>query len=739
MRKRILLVVSLLFILLSSLQLFIHIQTLKSQYKTHKARISQTLMDAHIRNLKTVLEGIFSQAQEFFTLEQQGKIPRNRAQERVKELVGAFRYGNQDYVWVNDLNHVIVVFPYAQWIGTNRIDYQSPDGKFPFKLIVETAKAKGEGFLEYQAYRVSQNVDLNQVNQDENQDARPKTQPKLSYFKLFQPWGWVFGTGVYIDDIQREETKLELELEQKIQAVILESVLLIIGVLLFSALLLFWRTKKLLLPLKKLMEVIHEINQGNLGARAQVKSSDEIGRLSLTFNTMADSIKDHTENLEEKVQQRTHELNQAFEEVNKLKTQQDGDYFLTSLLIKPLLINRVKSQKSRVEFFLKQKKDFIFRNRHSEIGGDVNIAHSITLRGKPYLIFVNGDAMGKSLQGAGGALVMGAVFNSMISRNSLLSQSQDMAPEIWLSECYQELQQIFEAFDGSMMISAIVGLFDENAGLMYYFNAEHPWPVLYRDGHAEFMEEETSLRKLGTVGFSEPLVIRTFQLQGGDAVIMGSDGKDDLLIGVDENSGLKIVNENERLFLNQVEKGEGDLLKIVEQLKILGELTDDLSLLKLSYGAEQESLDPENEQIKRRGAQFFSEQKYQLALEEFRKVLASQKDRDCYQQAALCLKNLGEKGQLALLLEESAKAFPADRNLLYQTSLAFKKEKSYEKALEYGLRVFLTEPGHLNNLINLSDLYRLSGQVVEAKKISAQAALLDPDNKHLARLIKMLE
>ncbi|PKL13404.1 MAG: stage II sporulation protein E, partial [Spirochaetae bacterium HGW-Spirochaetae-6] len=482
-----------------------------------------------------------------------------------------------------------------------------------------------------------------------------------------------------------------------------------------------------------------EINQGNLGARAQVKSSDEIGRLSLTFNTMADSIKDHTENLEEKVQQRTHELNQAFEEVNKLKTQQDGDYFLTSLLIKPLLINRVKSQKSRVEFFLKQKKDFIFRNRHSEIGGDVNIAHSITLRGKPYLIFVNGDAMGKSLQGAGGALVMGAVFNSMISRNSLLSQSQDMAPEIWLSECYQELQQIFEAFDGSMMISAIVGLFDENAGLMYYFNAEHPWPVLYRDGHAEFMEEETSLRKLGTVGFSEPLVIRTFQLQGGDAVIMGSDGKDDLLIGVDENSGLKIVNENERLFLNQVEKGEGDLLKIVEQLKILGELTDDLSLLKLSYGAEQESLDPENEQIKRRGAQFFSEQKYQLALEEFRKVLASQKDRDCYQQAALCLKNLGEKGQLALLLEESAKAFPADRNLLYQTSLAFKKEKSYEKALEYGLRVFLTEPGHLNNLINLSDLYRLSGQVVEAKKISAQAALLDPDNKHLARLIKMLE
>ena len=58
-----------------------------------------------------------------------------------------------------------------------------------------------------------------------------------------------------------------------------------------------------------------------------------------------------------KVEKRTEELKQTLSEVQALKVQQDGDYFLTSLLLKPLGVNHVNSKNYTVDFFLKQKKE----------------------------------------------------------------------------------------------------------------------------------------------------------------------------------------------------------------------------------------------------------------------------------------------------------------------------------------------------------------------------------------------
>ena len=77
-----------------------------------------------------------------------------------------------------------------------------------------------------------------------------------------------------------------------------------------------------------------------------------------------------------------------------------------------------------VKFFLKQKKEFIFRDRQKEIGGDINIAHTITVANRPHTVFINGDAMGKSVQGAGGALVLGAIFQSIIERTKVTRSEQ---------------------------------------------------------------------------------------------------------------------------------------------------------------------------------------------------------------------------------------------------------------------------------------------------------------------------
>ncbi|WP_081605050.1 SpoIIE family protein phosphatase [Leptospira alstonii] len=309
--------------------------------------------------------------------------------------------------------------------------------------------------------------------------------------------------------------------------------------------------------------------------------------LANKFVRLNEEVEELNEDLEKKVEQRTEELKLSLEQVNRLKIQQDADYFLTSLLINPLSSNKNTSDVIKTEFYTKQKKSFEFKNKTYEIGGDILISGNVELFEKKYVVFVNGDAMGKSIQGAGGALVLGTVFNTILTRSAIPSQ-QNKRPERWLEEAFLELQKIFESFDGSMYISIVLGLVEESTGLLYYINAEHPWTVLYRDGVASYIEDELTLRKIGIPENEEHLVIKNFQMFPGDTIVIGSDGRDDLLIGNEEN---RIINEDQNQFLKRVEEGCADLREVYDRILKFGALLDDFSLLKITYHPKRSETD----------------------------------------------------------------------------------------------------------------------------------------------------
>ncbi|HMV44354.1 MAG TPA: 7TM diverse intracellular signaling domain-containing protein, partial [Leptospiraceae bacterium] len=187
-----------------------------------------------------------------------------------------------------------------------------------------------------------------------------------------------------------------------------------------------------------------------------------------------EEVEELNSNLEMKVAQRTEELSQSLEHVKKLKMSQDGDYFLTSLLIKPLGKNRAEKNQVLIDFIVKQKKTFEFKNKMSDLGGDLCRAESLVLRNRNMTVFFNADAMGKSMQGAGGAIVMGSVFDSILERTKLSQTVQEEYPEKWLKNAFIELHKVFESFQGSMLVSIVIGLIDNKTGLMYFINAEHP-------------------------------------------------------------------------------------------------------------------------------------------------------------------------------------------------------------------------------------------------------------------------
>ena len=464
--------------------------------------------------------------------------------------------------------------------------------------------------------------------------------------------------------------------------------------------------------------------------------------LANRFLRVHNQVEELNASLERKVEERTHQLQKSLNDVRELKVQQDGDYYLTSLLIHPLGGNFAQSKNVHVDMLVRQKKRFTFRKWSSEIGGDLCTAHTIQLRGRSYTAFLNGDAMGKSMQGAGGALVLGVVFKSVINRTNLSAQASNKRPERWLKDCFLELQNIFVTFDGTMLISAVMGLLDDESGVLYYINAEHPWVCLLRQGKAQFIEHQLLLRKIGIEGLEGNLRVSAFRMLPDDAIFVGSDGRDDVSLGVDSR-GNRIINEDEYQFLRRVEEGRGLLPEIEEAIAKHGQLTDDFTLIRIGYKEDLASA------TDREDAEF------QRLVEEGRRALqagdtsgfdilnaALQRQPDSVEvlwDVARAHRKLKHYDLAAAAFLRCVDLDATNLDALYQSAYTCKMGGRLAEALDMGESLRLRDPDHVRNLINLADAHRLDGNKARAKKILAEAAEQEPQNADVLRLREMVE
>ena len=504
----------------------------------------------------------------------------------------------------------------------------------------------------------------------------------------------------------------------------------------------------LMKPINALVDGLKEVHNDNFDARVKIHVEDEIGFMAKSFNRMTRSIKagrmrlqQYAEQLEQKVKERTQELQTTLQDVQALKAQQDGDYFLTTLLLKPLGVNEVNSDLIGVESFVRQKKKFEFRHWNKDIGGDINISHIIELEKKRYVAFINGDAMGKSIQGAGGALVLGSVFHTIIERTQATHAMQQLAPERWLKNAFIELHRVFESFDGSMLVSGFFGLIDEHTGLMYHILAEHPQAVLLRDGKAKFVDNDKMLRKLGTSGVEGTLQIATTQLEPGDVLIVGSDGRDDIILGYDEHGG-RIINEDEFLFLKSVEESSGNLDQLVAKLESYGEIMDDLSLMRIERFKEAH-----HTHIAYDYSGVLDGVKRDLKSGETDKAIgrieAYLKQDAFYPEA---VKNLAQIYYQAKNYEKAASYAqdylwlkPSDAHFVYFASLCFRRIKDFRKSIDLSERLRLREIPLAKNLALLTDLHIRMGNLKRAESMLTELVELEPDFGSISLLRKKIE
>ncbi|MDO9351961.1 MAG: HAMP domain-containing sensor histidine kinase [Deltaproteobacteria bacterium] len=79
-------------------------------------------------------------------------------------------------------------------------------------------------------------------------------------------------------------------------------------------------TRILLKPIEELASATEKIAGGNLSQTVQIRSRDEIGDLARAFNQMTLQLKDSRNDLEKKVEERTHRLEENIAEINNART-----------------------------------------------------------------------------------------------------------------------------------------------------------------------------------------------------------------------------------------------------------------------------------------------------------------------------------------------------------------------------------------------------------------------------------
>lgn len=135
---------------------------------------------------------------EEFNLDVENKlITEDDAKQKAAKIIEYIRYGGEhkDYFWITDMKPVMIVHPYKKELEGKYVgDYKDNAGTAVFMKFVEAVRKNREGYVEYQW---------------QWKDEESRIMSKLSYVKLYEPWGWIIGTGIYIDDLQIEIKKIE--------------------------------------------------------------------------------------------------------------------------------------------------------------------------------------------------------------------------------------------------------------------------------------------------------------------------------------------------------------------------------------------------------------------------------------------------------------------------------------------------------------------------------------------------
>lgn len=229
--------------------------------------VSENMFKQKMEATKHIVESGYSLLVEYDTMVKNGELTLEEGQLQAMNRIKGMRYGADDYYWINDLAPKMIMHPFKPELdGKDLSGSKDPNGKYLFLEFVKVCRANGEGAVDYMWPKPGVTDPVS----------------KISYVKLYKPWEWIIGSGVYVEDVEAAVA----ELENTILTYLLFSSLV-------SIIFAFFMGRYIAKPVKGLVAAADEIAAGNFTAKLNtLNSNDEIGKLSHSLKKMTDIVLD---------------------------------------------------------------------------------------------------------------------------------------------------------------------------------------------------------------------------------------------------------------------------------------------------------------------------------------------------------------------------------------------------------------------------------------------------------------
>ncbi len=205
-------------------------------------------------------------------------VAEKHAKQEVYDTLKSMEFGKDGYFFVYDYNGVNIVHPRKpQLEGKNLIDFQDDNGKYLIQELIEKAK-NGGGYTRYLWDKPSGG----------------KSVEKLSYSIGLDKWGWMIGTGIYIDDIEKGVTAMKAKAKKSTtNTLLLTSVIAIAATLVIALIGFIINLSEGKLATQKMRDLTHKTVNFQEDERKRVSRElhDGINQLLVSVRYKLDSAK----------------------------------------------------------------------------------------------------------------------------------------------------------------------------------------------------------------------------------------------------------------------------------------------------------------------------------------------------------------------------------------------------------------------------------------------------------------
>ncbi len=228
------------------------------------------------RNIKLQVNTVHSLVQEIYNQQQKGLLTEADARKRAADLVRSLRFDDGNYFWIDTTEGVNVVLLGRPAEGKSRIADVDKKGNLFIKNLLDAATKDGGGYSDYWFPKPNEEAPL----------------PKRAYTQQFKPYGWVIGTGNWVDNIDKLVALKAEEKNKDLQrSIAVTAGIALLGILL-AAVMAQIISKKIATPISLVADGVQQVANGNLaGPNLPVTTEDEIGQLTASFNAMKHSLR----------------------------------------------------------------------------------------------------------------------------------------------------------------------------------------------------------------------------------------------------------------------------------------------------------------------------------------------------------------------------------------------------------------------------------------------------------------